>query len=96
MWATVRAWAGSARAGRCTYCRKPIVWVVTERGKHVPFNLGFTVRETVTHPTTRVQFVILDRDDRHDCAARREQRANTRSHAAPRQRSANSRSHRRS
>lgn len=68
---TVRAWAGSARAARCKYCRRSIVWVTTDDGKVVPFDLGFTVRETVTHPTTRARYVVLDRADRHDCAARR-------------------------
>jgi hypothetical protein len=81
MWATVRAWAGSARAGRCKWCRRPVVWVRTDAGKAMPFDLGFTVREIVTDPRTRARFTVLDRDDRHDCAARRGQGANNRSHA---------------
>lgn len=70
-WVTVRAWAGSARPGRCTYCHRPFVWVVTDKGKYLPFDLGFTVRETVVDPRTRAQFVVLDRSDRHDCLERR-------------------------
>lgn len=72
---TIRAWVGSARAGRCRYCRRPLVWVITDRGKSVPFNLGFTVREIVTHPRTRARFTVLHRDDVHDCAERRAARA---------------------
>lgn len=68
MWATVRAVSGSARPGRCKYCRRAIVWVVTEHGRRLPFDLAFTIREVVTHPVTRVRYIILDRDDRHACA----------------------------
>jgi hypothetical protein len=71
MWITIRAWAGSARAGRCKACRKPIVWVLTEGGKHYPLDLGFTVREVVRHPETGARFLVLARADRHDCPARR-------------------------
>lgn len=74
-WATVRAWAGSARAGRCKDCKRAIIWVVTEKGKYLPFDLGFTVRDTVTHPVTQYRFVVLDKADRHDCAERRAARA---------------------
>jgi len=70
-WVTVRAWAGSARPGRCAYCKAPIVWVVTDKGKYLPFNLGFTVREIVVDPRSRAQFTVLDRADRHDCDERR-------------------------
>lgn len=74
-WVTVRAWAGSARAGKCKYCKRSFIWMITERGQYLPFDLGFTVRETVTHPTTGATFVVLDRADRHDCAERRAARA---------------------
>jgi len=79
MWATVRIWMGSARPGRCTYCKRPLVWVMTDKGKWMPFDVGFSVREVVTHPTTRAQFCILDRKDRHDCIERRQQTDNKRS-----------------
>lgn len=79
MWATVRAWAGSARPGRCKYCRRAFVWVITDRGKYLPFDLGFTIREIVTVPETQERFIVLNRDDRHDCRERNEQRANKRS-----------------
>jgi hypothetical protein len=75
-WATVRAWAGSARAARCRDCRRPIVWVIREDGAYRAFDMGFTVRETVTHPTSRAQFVVLDKSDQHDCKERRKRRAN--------------------
>jgi hypothetical protein len=74
MWATVRAWAGSVRAGRCRYCHKAVMWLTTDAGKDVPFDLGFTVRETVRHPKSRARFLVLDRDDRHDCPERRDRK----------------------
>lgn len=67
MWATVRAVHGSARAGRCKWCRKRIVWVTTQTGKNVPFDLGFMVQEVVTDPRTGMHVAVLDKDDRHDC-----------------------------
>lgn len=70
-WVTVRAWAGSARPGRCKHCKRALVWVVTDKGKYLPFDLGFTVREEVTNPKNGCQFLVLNRDDRHDCAERR-------------------------
>jgi hypothetical protein len=79
MWTSVRAWAGSGRPGRCKWCRRAVVWVITDKGKHVPFDLGFTVRDTVTHPGTKAAFVVLDRDDRHDCVERRRQNYRIRS-----------------
>ncbi len=76
---TVRAWAGSARPGRCRWCRRAIVWVTVETGANMPFDLGFTVREVVTHPVTMARFIVLHRDDRHTCRPR-QQKANKRSH----------------
>jgi hypothetical protein len=67
----IRAWAGLTRPGRCAWCHHKIVWVITEQGKYLPFDLGFTVREVVTHPQTGGQFLVLSRDDRHGCAERR-------------------------
>lgn len=67
MWATVRAIAGTARAGKCGYCRKPCIWVVTEAGRKLPFDLGFTVRELVTDPRNGVKLTVLDKADRHVC-----------------------------
>jgi hypothetical protein len=62
-----------------------VVWVITDQGKYLPFELGFTVREIVTAPRTRARFCVLHRDDRHDCVerrrARKEQAANKRSQA---------------
>ena len=66
-WVTVRAWVGSARPGKCRYCRRPVVWVMTDEGARMAFDLGFTVREVVTDPRTGVKFTVLDRDDKHDC-----------------------------
>lgn len=80
MWATVRAWAGSARPGRCKYCRRAMVWVLTDEGKSVPFDMGFTIREIVTHPETQARYLVLSRDDKHECAERKQQLANKRSH----------------
>ena len=72
MWAgtTVRVWEGSGQARRCSHCRKPIVWFITEAGKTMPFDEGLSVREIVTHPVTRARYVILHRDDRHQCVKR--------------------------
>ena len=64
----LRAWPGSARPGRCKYCKHAIIWIITDQGKYLPLDLGFTVREVVTQPETQVQFLILHRDDRHACA----------------------------
>lgn len=87
MWATVRACLGSARAGRCKFCHKPVVWIVTDAGKNLPMDLGFTVREIVRDPRTGIRFQVLDKDDRHDCPARRKkfrgQPANNGSHERP-------------
>ena len=85
MWDTIRAWAGSAQPGRCKYCQRAIVWVMTDAGKSCPFNLGFTVRETVRDPRRgRAKFLLLDRHDRHDCQERTDARGgqddNKRSH----------------
>jgi hypothetical protein len=78
MWATVRAWVGSAKAGRCKYCHRPIIWVITDRGRYLPFDLGFTVREIVTRPADGARFTVLDKDDRHACPERKKrQNANT-------------------
>lgn len=79
LWATDRACEGSGRAGRCRDCRKRVVWMILDDGKPRPFDLGFTIREIVTHPTTRRRYLVLDRDDRHDCPVRRRRRrfANT-------------------
>lgn len=74
MWVTDRVCEGSARAGRCRYCRKGVVWVVLEDGKRVPFDIGFTIREIVTHPETRRRYLVLDRADRHDCPKRSRRR----------------------
>lgn len=68
---TVRAWLGSARPGRCKWCRRAIVWVMLDTGQPMPFDLGFSVREIVRHPKTQAQFLVLMRDDRHDCPERR-------------------------
>jgi hypothetical protein len=70
-WTTIRAWAGTARPGRCKWCRHAIIWVITEQGKYLPLDLGFTVREVVTHPATGGQFLVLNKADRHGCAQRR-------------------------
>lgn len=67
MWNTVRAWEGSARAARCRHCRRRIVWVLTDENKSVPFDVGFTIREIVRHPETLATFLVLHRDDSHDC-----------------------------
>lgn len=78
-WVTFRAWSGSASPGRCKYCRKAIVWVISERGKPVPLDMGFTIREIVVSPKQQARFLVLDRADRHDCPEGKEQRANKRS-----------------
>lgn len=45
--------------------------MITEQGRYLPFEVGFTVREVVTASATGGQFLVLARDDRHGCAARR-------------------------
>lgn len=78
-WATVRVWQGSARAGRCKHCKRPFMWMMTEAGRMLPFDLGFTVRELVTDPRNGRRYAVLDRGDLHDCP-KRKQFANKRSH----------------
>jgi hypothetical protein len=48
--------------------------VIAESGRSLAFDLGFTVREVVTHPATGGRFLVLARDDRHACVAQREAR----------------------
>lgn len=76
----VRVWAGLRQAGRCKYCRKPIVWLTTDEAKSLPFTAGFTVHETVTHPERQTQFHVVARSDIHDCQQKRDAKR-----AAPRQ-----------
>jgi hypothetical protein len=54
------------------------MWVITEQGTYVPFDLGFTVREVVTHPATGGRFLVLDKADRHACIERRQGKGLTR------------------
>lgn len=67
---TVRVWADIREASRCRHCRRFIVWVTSDKGKHLPFNLGFTVRETV-RDERRCRFDVLSFDDIHRCDQRR-------------------------
>jgi hypothetical protein len=78
----VRAWAGSAKAGRCGYCRQAVMWLTSDAGKQLPFELGFAVRETVTDPRNGGRYLVLNKTDRHRCRSGsvRGQKANTRSH----------------
>lgn len=81
---TLYVWAGIRERARCKYCRKPIVWLTTDEAKNLPFNIGFTVRETVRHPERHTRFDIVDRSDIHDCPQKREAKRETRQTKRPR------------
>lgn len=66
---TVRVWQGIRDAGRCRDCRKPITWLTTDAGRKLPFDHGYTARETVRDGHGRV-WEIVSFDDFHKCSNR--------------------------
>lgn len=68
--ALVRVWADIVSAGKCKWCRKPIVWrTLFDRRGDVSFN-ATGVSYGVEKDDNGRKFERLCWNDRHDCAER--------------------------
>jgi len=57
-------WANIASAGTCKFCKLPVIWRTTTRGKSLPFNGVVAPLHTQVDDRGR-KFELLSREDLH-------------------------------
>lgn len=66
----IRVWAFMASAAKCRWCRKPIVFRTTDRGRSIPFNATATPYDAVSKDDAGRSWEMLRTDDIHKCDQR--------------------------
>lgn len=66
----MRVWADIASAAKCKWCRRPIVFRTTDRGRQLPFNATATPYDAVSIDDAGRRWEMLRTDDIHKCEQR--------------------------
>lgn len=74
---TYRCWQGMVKRARCKFCRRPVVWRISDEKKNLAFDPDAPVLRVDVHPEKLTKFDVLEATHLHSrtCPHRAERAA---------------------